>query len=51
VSWNSPTQLRETLDRVLAEELALASGDEENNLSASLGGNATNGYVYFSPGP
>lgn len=51
VSWNSPTQLRETLDRVLAEELALASGDEENDLSVSLGGNATNGYVYFSPGP
>ena len=51
VYWNSPTQLRETLDRVLAEELALASGHEENGLSASLGGNATNGYVYFSPGP
>ncbi len=51
VTWNSPTQLRETLDKVLSEELTLTAGDEENGISASLGGEPSDGYVYFSPGP
>jgi ATP-dependent exoDNAse (exonuclease V) alpha subunit len=51
IIWSGPTQLREKLDNVLAEELNLANGDEENCLSVSLGGKPSDGHVYFSPGP
>lgn len=51
VAWKTPTDLRTTLNDVLAEELTLKKGDEEKALSITLGATQSYGYPYFSPGP
>lgn len=51
VSWQSPPDLRNVLDRVLIEELSLDKSDTEKALSKRLGGYESNGYVYFGSGP
>lgn len=48
-SWSSPSQLASLLPAVLAEELGIDAGDVEKSFAVqALGGNESNGYVYFN---
>ena len=50
VGWNTPTDLRERILEVLAEELQADPENLERAVELSLGGTESNDYVYFNPG-
>lgn len=48
-SWSSPSQLAALLPNVIAEELGIDAADVEKSFALrALGGNESNGYVYFN---
>lgn len=49
-SWNTPSDLRETIIDVLANELSSAGEDLETQVELSLGGTESGGYIYFNEG-
>ncbi|WP_417674820.1 ATP-dependent DNA helicase [Pseudodonghicola sp.] len=49
-SWDTPSDLRETIIDVLAEELGSTGDDLERQVELSLGGTGSGDFIYFNEG-
>ncbi|MDR3717403.1 MAG: AAA family ATPase [Bryobacteraceae bacterium] len=51
IRWKTPSDLRNTIDATLVDELRLDKDDRQNSLAVALGGSRQGDYVYFREGP